>query len=227
MASGVVTKEIESRIKESPEHIFEAFLEIRQSINNEAPETSIKYPNDFSDDILKTATSFAYPCETPLDDQSENFTFVVLDSTGLTFRFGYCRRSNRESTCLCMISYYPWFEMFYNILNDLSHMISSKPVIEVERFLSNLYNYKLMSIEEFNKNSGKEIILSKYSRPDQQKLPSMLSNLNFTVMSSRLSSDIMLRLFAHLIFERRILFISSKLFHLTGKVFSYQFFRNL
>jgi hypothetical protein len=39
------------------------------------------------------------------DDQNENFTFVVLDSDGLTFRFGYCRRSNRESTCLCLIRY--------------------------------------------------------------------------------------------------------------------------
>jgi hypothetical protein len=39
------------------------------------------------------------------DDQSENFTFVVLDSNGSTFRFGYCRRSNRESTCLCLIRY--------------------------------------------------------------------------------------------------------------------------
>jgi hypothetical protein len=58
-------------------------------------------------------------------------------------------------------------------------------VTEVERFLSSLYNYKLMSIEEFYKNEGKEIIeitnLSKsaynYSRPDQRKLPSMLSNV--------------------------------------------------
>ena len=40
---------------------------------------------------------------------------------------------------------------------------------------------------------------------------------NFSVMFSRLGPDIMLRLFCHLIFERRILFVSSKLFHLTGE----------
>ncbi len=53
-------------------------------------------------------------------------------------------------------------------------------VIEVERFLSLLYNYKLKSIEEFYKNEGKEsieIINYIYSRPDQRKLPSMLSNV--------------------------------------------------
>jgi hypothetical protein len=222
MASGFVTQEIESRLKQIPKHIFEVFLEIHQPINNEAPEILIKYPDDFSDQILKTAASFAYPYRILPDDQNENFTFVVLDSDGLTFRFGYCRRSNRESTCLCLISYYPWFEVFYNILNDLSQIINSKSETDVERFLSSLYNYKLMSIEEFYQKSGKELIeissLYSYSRPDQRRLPSTLFNLNFTVMFSQLSSDVILRLFAHLLFERRILFVSSKLFHLTACV---------
>ncbi|CAF4634372.1 unnamed protein product [Rotaria sp. Silwood1] len=223
MASGLVTKEIESRIKQFPEHLFEVFLEIHQPINNEPPAILIQYPNDFSDHILKTAANFAYPYQVPFDDQSEYFTFVVLDSTSLIFRFGYCRRSNRESTCLCIISYYPWFEVFCNILNDVSQIINTQSVAEVETFLSSLYNYKLMSIEEFYKHGGKEIIeinnLAKvyhYLRPDQRKLPSISSNSNFTIMFSRLGPDIVLRLFAHLIFERRILFISSKLFHLTA-----------
>ncbi len=54
-------------------------------------------------------------------------------------------------------------------------------MIDGERFLSLLYNYKLLSIKEFYKNEGKEIIeitnLLKYSRPDQRQLPSMLSNV--------------------------------------------------
>ena len=37
------------------------------------------------------------------DEQSENFTFVVLDNTATLFRFGYCRRSPREATCLCIL----------------------------------------------------------------------------------------------------------------------------
>ncbi|CAF3304991.1 unnamed protein product [Rotaria sp. Silwood2] len=93
----------------------------------------------------------------------------------------------------------------------------------MKQLLSSLYNYKLMSIEESYKNGGKEIIeiniLSKnytYTRPDSRKLPSMLTSRNFTVMVSRLGPEIMLRLFSHLIFERRILFVSSKLFHLTA-----------
>ncbi|UJR09433.1 hypothetical protein I4U23_013673 [Adineta vaga] len=228
-----VTKEIESRIKQIPEHIFEAFLEIREPNDNETPKVLLKYPNDCSEEILKTVTSFAYPCKIPSDEQSELFAFVVLDPTSTSFRFGYCRRSNREATCLCMISYYPWFETFYTILNDLAQMINSKALddlsepmsltSDMEQFLSSLYNYKLMSNDEFFRNEGKEIIeingLSKiytYTRPDSRKLPSMLSNRNFTVMFSRLGPEIMLRLFAHLLFERRILFVSSKLFHLTA-----------
>ncbi|CAF1302810.1 unnamed protein product [Adineta steineri] len=222
-ASNHVTKEIESRIKQIPEHLFEAFLEIREPIDNEIPEVSIKYPNDCSEEILKTATNFAYPCKIPADEQSEHFTFVVLDTTSTSFRFGYCRRSNREASCLCIISYYPWFEIYYKILDDLAQIINSKSTADMEQFLSSLFNYKLMSNEEFFRNEGKEMIeingLSKiytYNRPDSRKLPSMLSSRNFTVMFSRLGPEIMLRLFAHLIFERRILFVSSKLFHLTA-----------
>ena len=36
-------------------------------------------------------------------------------------------------------------------------------------------------------------------------------------MCTRLGPDILLHLFSHLLFERRILFVSSKLFHLSGK----------
>lgn len=40
--------------------------------------------------------------------------------------------------------------------------------------------------------------------------------LNFTVMHTVLGPDILLHLFSHMLFERRILFVSSKLFHLSG-----------
>ncbi|CAF3794047.1 unnamed protein product [Rotaria magnacalcarata] len=222
-AGNAVTREIESRIKQIPEHLFEVFLEIREPIDNEIPAILLKYPENFPDEHLKTVTNFAYPCKMPSDEQSEHFAFVILDSTGTLFRFGYCRRSNRESTCLCIISFYPWFEVFYKILNDLSQVIVSKSTADVEQLLSSLYNYKLFSIEEFYKNEGKEEIeiniLSKnfnYTRPDPRKLPSMLSSRNFSVMVSRLGPELMLCLFSHLLFERRILFVSSKLFHLTA-----------
>lgn len=68
--------------RQSPEHIFEVFLEIHQPINNEsktsheyideklffsfvAPEILIKYPDTFDDQILKSAPKFAYPYPIP------------------------------------------------------------------------------------------------------------------------------------------------------------------
>lgn len=227
MASNSVTKEIESRLKQNPEHLFEVFLEIHEPSGNDPPAILIQYPPSFSNDILKSAANFAYPSPVPTDEQSENFTFVVPDGLDLTFRFGHCRRSNRESTCLCLISYYPWFEAFASILNDLSQLINSRPFVEVEEFLSSLYNYKLLSFDEFYRRDAQERIEIRcgltnhfYVRPDQRKLPPMLSNRNFSVMFSRLGPEIMLRLFTHLISERRILFVSSKLFHLTACAWS-------
>jgi hypothetical protein len=68
--------------RQSPEHLFEVFLEIREPNDKEgysillilhsnfsiflASEILIKYPTDFSDDVLKSATNFAYPCKIPL-----------------------------------------------------------------------------------------------------------------------------------------------------------------
>ncbi|CAF0844360.1 unnamed protein product [Didymodactylos carnosus] len=163
----LITKEIESRIKKSPDYVFEVFLEIREPANeNDQPEILLKYPLDFVDDMLKSVANFVYPCKISLGEQDEHYAFAVLDNTAVLFRFGYCRRSNRESTCLCILSYYPWFETFYTILNDISQII----------------NYRTH---------------------------------NFAMMYSCLGSDLMLQVFSHILFERRMLFVSSKLFHLT------------
>lgn len=103
---------------------------------------AINFRKNYSIKLIKRSNSRSR------DEQGEHFAFVVLDTTGTLFRFGYCRRSNREATCLCIIrwenfielsifiksycffffSLYPWFEVFYTILNDLAQIINSKAV---------------------------------------------------------------------------------------------------
>jgi len=103
------------------------------------------------------------------DEQSELFAFVVLDTTSTSFRFGYCRRSNREATCLCIIryeiyfgfrtvkylvcSYYPWFEIFYQILNDLAQIINAKSV-RIFLFYIERYIYIHMQLNDSSQSSG-------------------------------------------------------------------------
>ena len=135
-----------------------------KTLNVLVPTILRKYPANYADESLKTTTSFAYPCKIPSydskcwiefnewigwlifrDEQGEHFAFVVLDSTGTLFRFGYCRRSNRDATCLCIIrykrnerflsivycrnfSFYPWFEPFYNMLSDIAQIMTTKSV---------------------------------------------------------------------------------------------------
>lgn len=90
------------------------------------------------------------------------------------------------------ISYYPWFDVFYHILNDLAQLINSQSVSflhshslingfrfqenEVEKFLTSLYNHKFMSVD------GEELIevnsTHQYSRPDLRRLPSILSDVS-------------------------------------------------
>ena len=91
------------------------------------------------------------------------------------------------------ISYYPWFDVFYHILNDLAQLINSQSVNslhshslindffffqenDVEKFLTSLYNHKLISVD------GEELIVvnstHQYSRPDSRRLPSIMSDVS-------------------------------------------------
>uniref|UniRef100_A0A665T4S5 UDENN domain-containing protein n=1 Tax=Echeneis naucrates TaxID=173247 RepID=A0A665T4S5_ECHNA len=46
----------------------------------------------------------------------QNFTFVLTDIESKQ-RFGFCRLSSGAHTCYCILSYLPWFEVFYKLLD--------------------------------------------------------------------------------------------------------------
>uniref|UniRef100_A0A8D1GID4 UDENN domain-containing protein n=1 Tax=Sus scrofa TaxID=9823 RepID=A0A8D1GID4_PIG len=49
----------------------------------------------------------------------QNFTFVLTDIDSKQ-RFGFCRLSSGAKSCFCILSYLPWFEVFYKLLNILA-----------------------------------------------------------------------------------------------------------
>uniref|UniRef100_A0A3B4YY10 DENN domain-containing protein 1A-like n=1 Tax=Stegastes partitus TaxID=144197 RepID=A0A3B4YY10_9TELE len=60
------------------------------------------------------------PCSLTVSQVSQNFTFVLTDIESKQ-RFGFCRLSTGAHTrCYCILSYLPWFEVFYKLLNILA-----------------------------------------------------------------------------------------------------------
>uniref|UniRef100_A0A9J7YKC3 DENN/MADD domain containing 1A n=1 Tax=Cyprinus carpio carpio TaxID=630221 RepID=A0A9J7YKC3_CYPCA len=122
----------------------------------------------------------------------QNFTFVLTDIESKQ-RFGFCRLSSGAQSCHCILSYLPWFEVFYKLLNILADY-STKGQVENKFILQSIY------------------------LPDPKELPSIPENRNLTEYFVAVDVNNMLHLYASMLYERRILISCSKLSTLTACV---------
>ncbi|XP_040180788.1 DENN domain-containing protein 1A isoform X4 [Rana temporaria] len=207
-----------SRVKQNPETTFEVYIEVsRPETNapNEDPELQRIFPEDFSDqEVLNTVPKFCFPFS--LDSLSashvgQNFTFVLTDIDSKQ-RFGFCRLSSGAKSCFCILSYLPWFEVFYKLLNILADYSLKNQDTQRNALLDTLYK---LPIPE----PGTEVHLSVHSYftvPDPRDLPSIPENRNLTEYFVAVDVNNMLHLYASMLYERRILICCSKLSTLTA-----------
>ncbi|XP_077334954.1 DENN domain-containing protein 1A isoform X4 [Lithobates pipiens] len=207
-----------SRVKQNPETTFEVYIEVsRPETNapNEDPELQRIFPEDFSDqEVLNTVPKFCFPFS--LDSLSashvgQNFTFVLTDIDSKQ-RFGFCRLSSGAKSCFCILSYLPWFEVFYKLLNIVADYSLKNQDTQQNALLDTLYK---LPIPE----PGTEVHLSVHSYftvPDPRELPSIPENRNLTEYFVAVDVNNMLHLYASMLYERRILICCSKLSTLTA-----------
>ncbi len=55
------------------------------------------------------------------------YTFVFTD-TNRVRQYGFCRSAKNGTHIICMVSYLPWYNVFINILNQVSKIINDKEV---------------------------------------------------------------------------------------------------
>ncbi|XP_075691626.1 DENN domain-containing protein 1A isoform X2 [Rhinoderma darwinii] len=207
-----------SRVKQNPENTFEVYAEVSRSGENASkqdPELQRIFPEDFSDqEVLQTVTKFCFPFS--LDSLSasqvgQNFTFVLTDIDS-KHRFGFCRLSSGAKSCFCILSYLPWFEVFYKLLNILADYSLKNQDTQRNELLETLYR---LPVPE----PGTEVHLSVHSYftvPDSRELPSIPENRNLTEYFVAVDVNNMLHLYASMLYERRILICCSKLSTLTA-----------
>ncbi|XP_067233186.1 DENN domain-containing protein 1A isoform X7 [Chanodichthys erythropterus] len=210
-----------SRIKESPGSTFEVYMEVVHSgTAGSGPEVRRSFPDTYADqETLQTIPRFCFPFNMDsmaVGQVGQNFTFVLTDIESKQ-RFGFCRLSSGAHSCHCILSYLPWFEVFYKLLNILADYTTKGQVSGDSQWKELLESLHTLNIPD----PGVPVHLSVhlfFTVPDPRELPSIPENRNLTEYFVAVDVNNMLHLYASMLYERRILISCSKLSTLTACV---------
>ncbi|KAK2815852.1 hypothetical protein Q5P01_026319 [Channa striata] len=207
-----------SRLKQNPERTFYWFFESSCPVARDTdPGVLFQFPEDFSDEeSCQTLPRFCFPYDVQKARDGvavQHFTFVLTDLEGCQ-RFGFCRLTNSTHTCLCILSYLPWFEVFYKLLNNLADYLTKGQTKEMKLLLAALYKQPL----PLAPGSVTLQMVPYFIAPDPRCLPSIPENRNLTELIVAVDVGNLLQIYASMLFERRILIFASKLSTLTACV---------
>ncbi|XP_072919605.1 DENN domain-containing protein 1B isoform X1 [Hemitrygon akajei] len=228
---------MDCRLKESPERTFDLVFKVTcPASENEDPVVAWKFPEDFRDqEVLQTVPKFCFPFDVERVSRSQvgqHFTFVLTDIESRQ-RFGFCRLTSGCKVCICILSYLPWFEVYYKLLNTLADLLVKEQENDLNDILQTLYKHEVplpntpvnLSLSEQVcirsgqlENMPNQILHSYFITPDTNGLPTIPESRNMTEYFVAVSVNNMLQLYASMLHERRIIITSSKLSTLTACV---------
>ncbi|XP_055799692.1 DENN domain-containing protein 1B-like isoform X2 [Salvelinus fontinalis] len=209
---------MDSRINEFPERTFDLVLQVAcPTSENEDPTVQWSFPQDYTDqEVLQTVPKFCFPFDVERVSQrqvGQNFTFVLTDIESKQ-RFGFCRLTSGCRVCICLLSYLPWFEIYYKLLNTLADYLTTNQENELNDMLNSLYSLPVPKpFTPVNLS-----VHSYFITPDINGLPTIPESRNLTEYFVAVDVNNMLQLYASMLHERRIIITSSKLSTLTACV---------
>ncbi|XP_055365541.1 DENN domain-containing protein 2A isoform X2 [Betta splendens] len=181
-------------------------------------ERSFKFMRE-AEDQLKVIPQFCFPDAkdwAPVDSfPSETFSFVLTGEDG-SRRFGYCRRllpsgkGRRLPEVYCIVSRLGCFDLFSKILDEVEKRRAISPAL-VQPFMRGIMEApfpapgRTITVKNFLPGSGTEVI--ELCRPSDSRL----EHVDFECLFSSLSLRLLLRVFASLLLERRVIFTADKL----------------
>uniref|UniRef100_A0A2R9A9X1 DENN domain containing 1B n=1 Tax=Pan paniscus TaxID=9597 RepID=A0A2R9A9X1_PANPA len=227
---------MDCRTKANPDRTFDLVLKVKcHASENEDPVVLWKFPEDFGDqEILQSVPKFCFPFDAERVSQNQvgqHFTFVLTDIESKQ-RFGFCRLTSGGTICLCILSYLPWFEVYYKLLNTLADYLAKELENDLNETLRSLYNHPVpkantpvnlsvnqeifIACEQVLKDQPALVPHSYFIAPDVTGLPTIPESRNLTEYFVAVDVNNMLQLYASMLHERRIMIISSKLSTLTA-----------
>lgn len=209
---------MDCRTRENPERTFDLVLKVKcHASENEDPVVLWKFPEDFGDqEVLQSVPKFCFPFDVQRVSQNQvgqHFTFVLTDMESKQ-RFGFCRLTSGGQICLCILSYLPWFEVYYKLLNTLADYLAKELDSDLNVTLTALYNHPVPK----GNTPVSLTVHSYFIAPDVSGLPTIPESRNLTEYFVAVDVTCMLQLYASMLHERRIIVTCSKLSTLTACV---------
>uniref|UniRef100_A0A3Q3R220 UDENN domain-containing protein n=1 Tax=Monopterus albus TaxID=43700 RepID=A0A3Q3R220_MONAL len=161
-----------------------------------------------SQEVLQTIPKFCFPFDNQV---GQNFTFVLTDIDSKQ-RFGFCRLTQGCRVCICLLSYLPWFEIYYKLLNTLADYLTKQQENDLNDMLHSLYDLPVP--KPF---TPVNLSVTVCYIPPYISVPVCLQR-NLTEYFVAVDVNNMLQLYASMLHERRIIITSSKLSTLTACV---------
>uniref|UniRef100_A0A7M4DZX7 DENN domain containing 2B n=1 Tax=Crocodylus porosus TaxID=8502 RepID=A0A7M4DZX7_CROPO len=218
---------IEWQERELFEYFVVVSLKKKPSKNTYLPEVSYQFPKlerptkqvREAEERLKAIPQFCFPDAkdwAPVSEyNSETFSFMLTGEDG-SRRFGYCRRllpsgkGPRLPEVYCVISRLGCFDLFSKILDEVERRRGISAAL-VYPFMRSLMESpfpapgKTIKVKTFLPGAGNEVI--ELRRP----MDSRLEHVDFECLFKCLSVRQIIRIFASLLLERRVIFIADKL----------------
>ncbi|XP_039923811.1 DENN domain-containing protein 2B isoform X1 [Hirundo rustica] len=218
---------IEWQERELFEYFVVVSLKKKPSKNTYIPEVTYQFPKlerptkqmREAEERLKAIPQFCFPDAKdwlPVSEyNSETFSFMLTGEDG-SRRFGYCRRllpngkGPRLPEVYCVISRLGCFDLFSKILDEVERRRGISAAL-VYPFMRSLMESpfpapgKTIKVKTFLPGAGNEVI--ELRRP----MDSRLEHVDFECLFRCLSMRQIIRIFASLLLERRVIFVADKL----------------
>lgn len=142
-----------------------------------------------------------------------SFSFVLTNDN---FQFGFVRKEIGSIKSVVILSYWPWHDIFLKFLNILADLRKKVTEREFDNFLKLVLNksipeeHNLINLT-FSDANGIIIQELTFRRPIARELPSIPENHNLNLFFNYIEPKTMVEIFAALLAERRIIFVSSNL----------------
>ncbi|XP_061884802.1 suppression of tumorigenicity 5 protein isoform X1 [Entelurus aequoreus] len=218
---------IEWQERELFEYFVVVSLKNKPSKNSYSPEVTYQFPKldrptkqmREAEQRLKAIPQFCFPDAkdwSPVSEYpSETFSFMLTGEDG-SRRFGYCRRllpsgkGPRLPEVYCVISRLGCFDLFSTILDEVERRRGVSAAL-VYPFMRSLMESpfpapgKLIKVKTFLPGAGNEVI--ELRRPTDSRL----EHVDFDSLFGCLGVRQVIRVFASLLLERRVIFVAEKL----------------
>ncbi|XP_055057853.2 DENN domain-containing protein 2B [Misgurnus anguillicaudatus] len=225
---------IEWQERELFEYFVVVSLKKKPTKNSYTPEVTYQFPKlerltkqmREAEQRLKAIPQFCFPDAkdwSPVSEfNSETFSFMLTGEDG-SRRFGYCRRllpsgkGPRLPEVYCVISRLGCFNLFSKILDEVERRRGVSAAL-VYPFMRSVMESpfpapgKTIKVKTFLPGAGNEVI--ELRRPTDSRL----EHVDFESLFSCLSVRQVVRVFASLLLERRVIFVADKLSTLSSCV---------